>query len=89
MTDAASSNGVSLDHLRRLIAAGEREAAVGHELGEQLRVVDHLVVTLELWVLVLQRVEAVRALRQHGLQAQGVIFQQVRGASHLQQQGTY
>ena len=47
----------------RLLARGRREAALAHQLGEQLGVVDDLVVAAEVRVLVGERVEAVRAAR--------------------------
>ena len=64
--------------------AREHEPAVGDELLEQLRVVDHLVVAAELRVLVLQRVEAVRALRDDLLHAHAVERLDVLHREHLE-----
>ena len=54
------------------------------ELAEQLRVVHHLVVAAELRVLVLQRVEAVRALRDDLLHAEAVERLDVLHRQHLE-----
>ena len=64
--------------------AGERQAAVGDELVEQLGVVHDLVVAAELRVLVLQRVEAVRALRDDLLHAHAVERLDVLHREHLE-----
>ena len=64
--------------------AREREPAVAHELVEQLRVVDHLVVAADLRVVVLQHVEAVRALRDDLLHAHAVERLDVLHREHLE-----
>ena len=50
-------------------APASESLPLAHEIVEQLRVVDHLVVAADLRVLVLQHVEAVRALRDDLLHA--------------------
>ena len=61
------------------------ELAAGDEVLEQLRVVDDLVVAAQLRVLVLQRVEAVRALGDDLLHAHAVEHLDVRHGEHLEQ----
>src|SRR5918996_3586255 len=56
----------------RVAVRARLEAAVAHQLGEQLGVVDHLVVAAEVRVLVTERVEAVRAAR-HDLLHAGLV----------------
>ena len=64
--------------------ARHRQAPVGDQLHQELRVVDHLVVAVELRVLVLQRVEAVRALRDDLLHAEAVERLDVLHREHLE-----
>ena len=64
--------------------AGHVEAAVGDQLVEELAVVHHLVVAAELRVLVEQRVEAVRALRDDLLDAHAVERLDVLHRQHLE-----
>ena len=64
--------------------AGEREAAVAHELVEELAVVHHLVVAAELRVVVLDHVEAVGALRDDLRDAHRVERLDVLHGEHLE-----
>ena len=64
--------------------AREREAPVAHELVEQLAVVHDLVVAAELRVVVLDHVEAVRALRDDLLDAHRVERLDVLHREHLE-----
>ena len=65
-------------------APAHREPPVGDQRHQQLRVVDHLVVRAELRVLVLQRVEAVRALRDDLLHSEPVERLDVLHREHLE-----
>src|SRR6185437_10120908 len=62
---------------------GQREATVGHELGEELAVVDYLVVSAELRILVLDDVEAVRTLSNDLAYTHGVERVDVLHGEHL------
>ena len=66
------------------VAPASESRPSAHQLAEQLRVVHHLVVAAELRVLVLQRVEAVRALRDDLLDAEAVERLDVLHRQHLE-----
>jgi hypothetical protein len=70
---------------RRVDVGLRRELALPHEVGEQLGVVDDLEVAVEVGVLVLDGVEAVRARRDDLLHAGGVERLHVGLRHHLEQ----
>ncbi len=63
---------------------GHRQLTVGDQLHQELRVVDHLVVPVELGVFVLERVETVRTLRDDLLHAETVERLDVLHGEHLE-----